>query len=205
MIEGCPEMSSEREYGDDQRSDTDLLKACLTRDQDAWAVLVERYHRLIFSIGRRQGLTSEDSADLVQNVLTIVLRRLETIQDLERFSAWLITTAKREAWRLHRHAPLSDALDEVGLVDDQPLPEDEVMAWERAALVRVALNGLTATCRELVAALFFEQQTPSYAELSERLRMPVGSIGPTRARCFAKLATELETLGVIDPAAVALE
>lgn len=198
-------MSSHRAYGEDQRSDRDLLKACLTGNQDAWTALVERYQRLIFSIGRRQGLTPEDSADLVQNVLTIVLRRLETVQDQDRFSAWLITTAKREAWRVRRQAPVYEPLEEVDLIDEQPLPEEEVMAWERAALVRLALDRLTVTCRELVAALFFEHQTPGYAELSERLRMPVGSIGPTRARCFAKLAVELETLGVIDPAAIALE
>lgn len=198
-------MSSQRAYGENQPGDNDLLKACLTGDQDAWAELVERYHRLIFSIGRNQGLPPEDSADLVQNVLTIVLRRLETIQDRDRFSAWLITITKREAWRLYRHEPPFDPIDEVHLVDGQSLPEDDVIAWERALLVRAAVDRLTDTCRLLVSALFFERHPVSYAELSARLDMPVGSIGPTRARCFAKLAAELASVGVVDPAAVVLE
>lgn len=193
------EMSSDSGYGGDQRSDPELLQACLAGDQGAWSALVARYQRLIFSIGLRQGLTADDCADLVQNVLTIVLRRLETIQDQERFSAWLITTTKREAWRAHRRDVPTDDLDTVDLEDERPLPEDEVMGWEQAALVRGAVDRLNETCRKLVAALFFEHRTVSYAELAEELDMPVGSIGPTRARCFGKLATELARLGVIDP------
>jgi len=191
-------MSSERTPGGEERSDSELLKGCLAGDQDAWSGLVERYHRLIFSIGLRQGLTSDDCADLVQNVFTIILRRLETIQDRDRFSAWLITTTKREAWRVHRHNLPSDGLDEVALVDGQPLPEEEVMAWERAVLVRAAVDSLNEPCRTLVSALFFEQRTVSYTELAGQLRMPVGSIGPTRARCFRKLVIELIASGVID-------
>lgn len=191
-------MSSARAYGGDERSDAQLLQACLEGDQAAWSALVERYHRLIFSIGVRQGLTPDDSADVVQNVFTIVLRRLETIQDRDRFSAWLITTTKRETWRMQRRNLPADGLDDIDLVDDQPLPEQEVMAWERATLVRIAVNRLNAPCRELVSALFFDQGSPSYSELAERLRMPVGSIGPTRTRCFRKLAIELAAVGVID-------
>lgn len=192
-------MSRERPYGNDERRDADLLQACLAGDQRAWSALVERYHRLIFSIGLRRGLTPEDSADVVQNVFTIVLRRLETIHDRDRFSAWLITTTKRETWRLQRGNILTDDLGEIELVDDHPLPEDEVVAWERAMLVRLAVEGLNSTCRELVSALFFDQPSPSYTELAERLRMPIGSVGPTRSRCFRKLAIELANAGVIDP------
>lgn len=198
-------MSSERPYGSDERSDAELLQACLAGDQRAWSALVERYHRLVFSIGLRQGLTPDDSADVVQNVFTIVLRRLETIQDHNRFAAWLITTTKRETWRLQRHNLPTAELEVFELVDDHPLPEDEVMAWERATLVRSAVNRLNDTCRELVSALFFNQRSPSYTELAERLRMPIGSIGPTRARCFRKLVIELINVGVIDPEIVAQE
>lgn len=198
-------MPSERPYGGDERSDAELLQACLAGAEDAWSALVERYHRLIFSIAMRQGLTQDDSADVVQNVFTIVLRRLETIQDLDRFSAWLITTTKRETWRMQRRSIPTDGLDDVDLADDQPLPEQEVMAWEQANLVRVAVSRLNHTCRELVSALFFDQRSLSYRELARQLEMPVGSIGPTRARCFRKLATELAEIGVIDPTSSVLE
>lgn len=198
--EGTRSMSRESTFGSDERSDAELLQACLVGDQRAWSALVERYHRLIFSIGLRQGLTADDSADLVQNVFTIILRRLETIQDRDRFPPWLITIAKREAWRIQSRNLPSDGLDEVELVADQPLPEEEVMAWERATLVRVAVDRLNDTCRKLILALFFEQRTVSYIELAEQLHLSVGSIGPTRARCFRKLAAELVAVGVIDSA-----
>jgi len=195
---GIRNMANKRTFGSDRRSDATLLKACLAGDQDAWSALVERYHRLIYSVAMRQGLTAEDSADVVQTVLTIVLQRLESIQDRDRFSAWLITTTKREAWRVHRRALPADCVDELDIVDRQPLPEDEVIGWERSALVRIAVDSLGETCRELISALFFEERTVSYAELAERLHMSIGSIGPTRGRCFAKLASRLADEGVVD-------
>lgn len=195
---GKRDMVTRKPFGGDQRTDPELLRACLAGDQDAWSVLVERYYRLIYAIAIRQGLTAEDSADVVQSVLTIVLRRLETIHDRDRFSAWLITTTKREAWRVHRRALPPDGVDELDLVDGQPLPEDEVLGWERSALVRSAVDSLGDTCRDLIIALFFEDRTVSYIELADRLEMSVGSIGPTRARCFVKLASELAARGVVD-------
>lgn len=111
----------------------------------------------------------------------------------------LITITKQETSRLQRRNLPTDGLDEIELVDDHPLPEDEVMSWERAALVRIAVERLTDTCRELVSALFFDQRSLSYTELAERLRMPIGSIGPTRARCFRRLAIELANVSKIDP------
>lgn len=198
-------MSSEKVQGIDERSDAELLEACLTGDQDAWAELVERYHRLIYSIALRYGLSSDDSADVVQNVFTIVLRRLETIQDRDRFGSWLITTTTRETWRFRHHHRPSDDLEDIELVDGRPLPEEEVIAWERASQVRIAVGRLNETCRELVSALFLDPHSTSYSELAERLDMPIGSIGPTRARCFKKLESELIALGVVESAAVPRE
>ena len=54
-----------------------------------------------------------------------------------------------------------------------------------------ALAQLGDRCQDLLRTLYFENPTPRYAEISRRLGMPVGSIGPTRARCLEKLERRL--------------
>lgn len=178
-------------------SDPALIQACLRGDEQAWSDLVERYSQLIYSVARRNGLSPEDSDDVVQTVFTIVLRRLEALQDQTRLSSWLITTTYRESWRVARKAPGYEVLpDPSTLVDDGARPETELMAWEEAHQVHLALSRIDDRCRALLTALFLEPEPPSYEDLADRLGMRVGSIGPTRARCFRKLEAELKALGV---------
>lgn len=47
-------------------------------------------------------------------------------------------------------------------------------------------------CKDLLFALYFDPEEPSYEKVAERLSMPVGSIGPTRARCLKRLKKILE-------------
>ncbi|MBA2277832.1 MAG: sigma-70 family RNA polymerase sigma factor [Chloroflexia bacterium] len=178
-------------------SDPELVQACLRGDEQAWAELVERYSRLIYSVARRHGLSPEDSDDVVQVVFTIALRRLEALKDTKRLSSWLITTAYRECWRIMRATPRhQDLADRPMLADTAPLLETELIAWEEAHLVRLALSKIDSRCRDLLSALFLDPEPPSYEALARRLGMSIGSIGPTRARCFRKLETELSALGL---------
>lgn len=190
-------MANQRTAPHPHDSDPALIQACLRGDEQAWSDLVERYSRLVYSVARRHGLSPEDSDDVVQTVFTIVLRRLEALQDQRRLSSWLITTTYRECWRLLRRTPNDEPLpDTPTLSDNAPLPESEVIAWEESHLVRLALSRIDDRCRALLTALFLEPDPPSYEALADRLGMKLGSIGPTRARCFRKLEAELINLGV---------
>lgn len=177
------------------RSDPALIQSCLDGDESAWNELVERYGRLVYSIPRRYGLAGPDADDVFQNVFSIVLRRLPTLRDRTRLSAWLITTTHRECWRLGKLASTDAELVE-GLVDVSAPPAQQLMLWERQHLVRQALSQLDARCQALLTALFLEPETPNYEEIAARLGMAVGSVGPTRARCFKKLEAILVEMGV---------
>jgi len=174
--------------------DSDLIQACLNGDESAWKELVERYARLVYSIPHRWGLSPTDADDVFQNVFTIVYRRLESLRDQRLLAAWLIRITRHECQRLRSRTPDNTELSE-SLPDSATLPEDEVEILERQHLVRMALKQLEPRCRELLMALFLESATPSYEELSKRLDIPVGSIGPTRARCFKKLEDKLVEIG----------
>lgn len=181
-----------------QCDDAALLAACLAGNEVAWTELVNRYTRLIYSIAFKSGLNEQDAADVVQNVFTIVLRRLESLRDTERFSAWLITTARRESWRtrkLQREGPLDDTIEPV---DSEPAAADQVIAWEQAAITHQALNQLGGRCQRLLELLFLRDPRPGYESIATELDISVGSIGPIRGRCLKRMKAHLTDLGIVE-------
>lgn len=169
------------------RSDQELVRACLAGQTGAWDELVERYGRLVYSIPMRIGLSAADADDIFQTVFGIVLRRLESLREQDRLSAWLIRTTYRESWRFAKRNRSGRAeLPADAPADDEPSP-DEVSRAERQHLVRWGLSELGGPCRQLLEALFFAPTEPSYEQIAAQLNIKIGSIGPTRARCFAKL------------------
>jgi len=177
------------------QSDAELVQACLRGEAAAWDLLVERFGRLIYSIPRKLGFSDTDADDVFQTVFGIAYRRLESLRDETRLSAWLIRTTYRECWRLKRGARTLQTVDE-NVAASGEAAEDEILRLERQQRVREALEQVDARCRELLSALFLEAKEPSYDEIAARLGMPVGSIGPTRARCFKKMESTLRRLGL---------
>lgn len=184
---------------EEQLTDADLVSACLEGNQDAWEELVNRYSRLIYSIAFKSGLNADDAADVVQNVFVTVLRRLESLRERDRFSSWLITTARRESWH-YKSSKREQVLDEeVEAIDPKESTENSMIAWEEAYLTRRAIDRLGERCRRLLTAIFLTEERPSYQEIGAELGIAVGSIGPIRARCLKQLRTHITELGVEAP------
>lgn len=182
-------------------TDAALVLACREGEEAAWVELVKRYQRLVFSIPRRAGLDEAVSADVFQHVFSTLLNKLDQINDPSKVRSWLITTARRETWRISRLQTTTISIDadeqEEGsfeLPDEQPLPEEIIQRLEEQQLVRIALTELGDPCRQLLELLFYSTQQQSYESISAVLNMPVGSIGPTRVRCLQKLRSLLAQL-----------
>lgn len=176
------------------QTDPRLVDACLKGDDKAWNELIERYKRLLCSIPRQYGLSTADAEDVMQNVLEIVYRRLETLRDHTILSAWIIRITHRAT--LHY---LKKGHNDCELLDEVCSPEKgentQIERLETQHLVRQALQRLDSQSRLLVEALLSDAP-PSYAELAEQLECPVGSIGPTRARAFKKLEVILREMEI---------
>lgn len=164
----------------------------------AWDVLVRRHERLVHSIGRSYQLAHEDMGDVFQEVFTALFNGLPRLREGRTLVRWLASTTERiaraTALRRRREAAREnhDELTFSRLEDGgEPIGAD-LEQLERQHQVRLALAGLSERCRRLLAALYYEDPTPSYQELSQRLGVPVGSLGPTRARCMDRLRTQLE-------------
>lgn len=183
--------------------DADLVARCRRGDAAGWQALVMRYQRLVYAVACRTGLDEHAAADVFQTVFSRLLRALPTLARPDRLRAWIVTTAKRESllqWRrARRDLPLVAAADAAAgdvviddLPGDSPLPEAELEELQQLHLLRLALDRLDERCARLLALLFTDDdQRVPYERIAGELGMPVGSIGPTRARCLARLRTLL--------------
>lgn len=190
----------------DSFTEPDLIERCLAGDDAAWRELIARYQGLIYSVPRRMGLSPEASADVFQCVCVLLFQRLSSIRDPNRLGGWLLTTASREAIRASRRAKRTVSIesgreDAVGsaesdLPDLRPLADEDRESLERAQLLRSALAEMSDRCRTLLEA-FLNDEEANYRDVARRLNIPIGSIGPTRARCFAKLKDTLASRGLV--------
>jgi RNA polymerase sigma factor (sigma-70 family) len=187
----------------DPDEDAALVARCRQGDASAWAALVRRYQRLVYAVVRRAGLDEHAAADVFQTVFSRLLEHLPRLTQPERLQAWIVTTAKREALRQRhvgqRTVSMSGPDDAPGtglaetLADEAPLAEDALSDLQQLDRLRHGLDRLDGRCRDLLLLLFAdEDERPPYDEVARRMAMPVGSIGPTRARCLGKLRALVE-------------
>jgi RNA polymerase sigma factor (sigma-70 family) len=184
---------------DPDPDDAALVARCRAGDGAAWTLLVARYQRLVYAIVTRMGLDAHVAADVFQTVFARLVEHLPRIAEPGRLQAWIVTTAKREALLQRRRGQRTVSMtrdDEGGdgaapdwdIADEALLPEDQLGELQQAHRLRLALERMDARCRDLLRLLFAEpDEAPAYDEVARRMDMPVGSIGPTRSRCLAKL------------------
>jgi RNA polymerase sigma factor (sigma-70 family) len=169
----------------------DLVTRAGHGDKQSWDALVERYAALIWSICRRHRLGDADAEDVGQSVWLLLLDHLDTIRDPAALPGWLATVTRRECLRVLGAArgPLAvgHVTDALTIPDERAgTAEQELLAAERHAALREAVRDLPAAGQRLILLLIEDPPLP-YAEISARLSILVGSIGPTRRRCLAKL------------------
>ena len=186
---------------------TDLVRRAARGDQPAWRAIVDQYSRLVWSVARGYRLSEAQTADAVQTTWLRLLEHLSEIREPDRLPGWLRTTAQRVCLAMlrdaRREAPIESCeettVDARWPVAEEAGPEECALRRDHQVLVRRAVATLPQRHQALLGLLV--SPTPiSYQEISAGLGMPVGSIGPTRARILARLRLELETAGLCDAA-----
>ena len=182
----------------DPELDARLVSRCIDGEARAWEALVRRHERLVYSIGRSYRLGDEDMADVFQDVFAALLRGLPRLREGRTLVRWLSSTSERiartTALKRRREAAREDHAEETfaGLADQGEAVGADLEKVERQHQVRMALGAVSERCKRLLEALYYEDPTPSYTELSQRLGVPVGSLGPTRARSMQRLRGHFE-------------
>jgi RNA polymerase sigma factor (sigma-70 family) len=171
-------------------------------DQEAWNELIERYAPLVWSICARFQLERQDVDDVGQSVWLLLVENIAELREPAALPGWLATTTKRECLRIVRG---TRRRDRQGLPADDQMPPDlsaavieqEIIEAELNAALRAAFAQLPAHCHELLLLLISDPPL-GYTEISQKLGMPVGSIGPTRARCLERLRRSSHLTAVLD-------
>ena len=184
-------VKSERDVID---SDRELIRRCREGSAGAWHQLLNKYERLVYSIPLRYGLSRDDAADIAQITFTILIQSLDSLAEDSRLGPWLATVARRHTWRLlerNRREAASERLEDTDIAESAVLlgksDAESIEHWELTEWLDAGLSKISENCRKLLLALYFQPERSSYAEVAESLDMPVGSIGPSRARCIKRL------------------
>ncbi len=174
---------------DPTRTVSALVVAARDGDPAAWDGLVDRFLPLVHGVVSRYRLSPADAADVNQTVWLRLVEHLADLREPAALAGWLVTTAARESLRYvevrNRSIPVDPQAATLDVVDDRDVAET-LLRDERAMALRAALAELPEARRELLTLLATDPPT-SYDEVSRRLDIPVGSIGPTRARALAQL------------------
>ena len=172
-----------------------LLRLAAAGDKQAWGRLLDQYGRLVWSITRRFKLSDSDAADVVQTTWMRLVEYIDRIEQPDRVGSWLAATARNECLRhvaaRKRIVLVHEDVDFDSADQHSPAVDEALLAAERAQVVRDAMACLPEQWQQLLELLMADPPV-SYAEISDQLGLPIGSIGPTRGRCLAKLRVLLE-------------
>ena len=172
-----------------------LVRRAAEGDLHAWERLVDQYARLIWSITGEFKLVESDAADVAQTTWLRLLEHIDRIEYPARVGSWLAATARHECLRslaARKRVVLSpDDIELTAVAVHEPPVDERLLANERAETVRDALSRLPGRWQRLLEMLMADPPM-AYADISDELGLPVGSIGPTRGRCLARLRVLLE-------------
>jgi RNA polymerase sigma factor (sigma-70 family) len=175
-------------------TERELVERCLRGDDGAWDCLLARYERLLYAICSRMRLSPDDATEVFQEVAVRLVHWLPSIREPERIAGWLAVTTRREAIRYLRRAArdvLFDPRDPEDVpwrhepVDVQAPADEQLFELERAQILESSLAEMPEPCQSILRAFLGEGE--SYHQIAARLGVPIGSLGPTRARCLTKL------------------
>ncbi len=177
-----------------------LVKCAAQGDERAWVALVERFSGLVWSVARAFRLSHADAADVSQTTWLRFAEHLGDIHEPQAVGAWLATTTRRECLRTLRKAgrtvPTDFDDDHLLSPDSTPEVDASLDAGRQWAALKRAVDDLPEPGRALLRVLMTDP-APSYLEAGKALGMPIGSIGPTRARALKRLRRNPELVGII--------
>jgi len=194
---GTGRSTSARREALEQLPDGELASACADGDELAWDTMVRRYRRLVYAVPNRARLPEDQIEEVFHQTFAKLAERIGSIRDRDRVRSWIVTTARRltiDFIRARQASRQVDMEDEAiaSIADESESAPESLVRLERQHQVRQAMLRIGERCRRLLSALFYRTgpDPPSYDGVSEELGIPIGSIGPTRARCLKKLRDE---------------
>ena len=167
--------------------------------RDFFGILIGRYESRLAKYIRRLGVhDGEDVADILQEIFIKAYRNLNDFDTSLSFSSWIyrITHNETISWyRKHNVRPegnlVSNSEDILLLLEsDEWKEEDQFDAHVSAEELREVVKSLDRKYRDIIILRFFEQK--EYEEISDILKIPIGTVGTLLHRAKKKLATMID-------------
>ena len=180
------------------RSAAELVSAAGEGDASAWGEIVHSYSGVVSTKVRSFRLQDADAGDAVQMTWLRLAENVDRLWYPERLAGWLATTAARECLRILRHARYTAHPVDVlaaNVADPSVGPEQRAVDADTARVLRRLVAQLPPSRRALVRALFADDPGP-YVEVARTIGIPVGSVGPNRARALQQLRWMLAERGL---------
>jgi RNA polymerase sigma factor (sigma-70 family) len=174
---------------------TDLVLAATAGDQQAWDALVERYTPLVMSVAVRYRLSDEDAADVGQTLWLRLVQHLRELREPKALPGWIVATTRNECFRVLRGRQRTQSFDplDAGIAERAEFRgveyidlDADLLRAERHEALLAAFAELPEHHRQLLLLLLADPPL-AYAEISRRIGIPIGGIGPTRARALERL------------------
>ena len=179
-------------------NDTRLVRECIRGNEDAWAALIDKYKRLIYSIPIKDGLSVDDATDIFQSVCLDLLSELPKLREPKSLPKWIVQVTSHRCLRTKHLLQRTELTGE----DEKPLDSEVAPIAERILCeaaeeqsLRDAISGIPPRCQQLVRMLFFEEPPRPYNEIAAELGIATGSIGFIRQRCLERLRKRLDEAG----------
>jgi RNA polymerase sigma factor (sigma-70 family) len=175
----------------------ELVERIRTGDALAWRELVDQYEPLLRRIASQHRLSSQDTDDVVQITWLRCLEHIGQLTRSDRLRAWLGTICRRECLRLATKGRREVALGEAAVtcLIDSSLevqdPSTEAAHRDDNARLNRAITALPDRQRFVLLELL-GREGHGYLDVSRRLGLPVGSIGPTWQRALTRLRRDPE-------------
>ena len=167
--------------------------------EEAWAELIDKYKRLIFSIPIKYGMSVDDATDLFQAVCVEMLTELPKLRKPEALPKWIMQVTSHKCFHWKRQTQRMQPADgeaEILIEQAEPARAEEILhEAEEEQKLRQAMAELPPRCRELMRMLFFEEPARAYQDIAQNLGIATGSIGFIRQRCLEKLRRRLTESG----------
>jgi RNA polymerase sigma factor (sigma-70 family) len=182
-------------------NEVNLVDRAIAGDERAWELIIACHANYLRSIGANYRLSRDETSDSLQETWLCAVGALPRLRDATKLRSWLATTMRRQCMQtIRRRCRGISPLGSVFAADQADRDVDverDILASERAAVVRQAIAQLPERDRELIRELTSDD--PGYGRIATRLSLPIGSVGPTRMRIIRRLRTAIRQAHGTEP------
>ena len=178
-------------WAEDRQADRATMARVARGDQQALGDLYDRHARPVYALALKILQDPGDAEDIVQEVFAQAWQQAARYDD-ERgaVGAWLLTVARSRAidrLRARRARPDRPGVDPSprDIVDPVPAPDTQLLSFEQARAVRVALAELPLLQRVALELAYYDGLT--HVEIAERLEQPLGTVKTRIRQALLKL------------------